>query len=248
MATHFKGPILYSAARKGLENLQVGVWTNQAVFLDDFTSIVLDATNDWTVVKDSGATVAISADVATGVLALTSAATTDNDGGSIQGNEIWQLPTTVGEKLYFESRFSIVSTAGSSVGQMDVWAGLCENFATAPENAFTASNRIGFQLDDGSSLTRLISEASDTETETELAAAKNLVDDTYVTLGFIATKGTTTDTVEYYHNRNLVGTHTTNIPTALMTTAMVEVTGDATGTKSMNVDYIMAAVDRGVTY
>ena len=248
MATHFKGPILYSSARKGLENLQVGVWTNQAVFLDDFTGIVLDATNDWTVVKDSSATVAITADAATGVLALTSAATTDNDGASIQGNEIFQLPTTAGEKLYFEARFSIASTAGSSVGQMDVWVGLTENFATHPENAFLATNRIGFQLDDGSSLTRLISESGGTETETELASTYNLVDDTYVTLGFIATKGTSTDTVQYYHNRKLVGTHTTNIPTALLTPAMVEITGDATGTKSMSVDYIMAAVDRGVTY
>ena len=249
MATHFKGPILYSAARKGLENLQVGVWTNQAVFVDDFTGILLDATNDWTVVKDSGATAAITADAATGVLALTSAATTDNDGASIQANEIWGLTDlSAGEKLYFESRFSIASSAGDSVGQMDVWVGLCENFATNPENAFTASNRIGFQLDDGSSLTRLISEASDTETETELDSTYNLTDDTYVTLGFVATKGTSGDIVQYYYNRKLVGTHSTNVPTALMTTAMVEVTGDATGTKSMSIDYIMAAVDRGVTY
>ena len=248
MATHFKGPILYSAARKGLENLQVGVWTNQAVFLDDFTGIVIDTTNDWTVVKDSGATVAITADAATGVVALTSAATTDDDGASIQGNEIFQLPTTAGEKLYFESRFSIASSAGDSVGQMDVWVGLTENFATHPENAFLATNRIGFQLDDGSSLTRLISESGGTETETELAAAYNLTDDTYVTLGFIATKGTSTDTVQFYYNRQLVGTHTTNVPTDLLTPAMVEVSGDGTGTKSMNVDYVMAAVDRGVTY
>ena len=248
MATHFKGPILYSAARKGLENLQVGVWPDQAVLYDDFTGILLDATNDWTVVKDSSATAAISADTATGVLALTSQATTDDDGASIQGNEIFQLPSTAGEKLFFESRFFASATAGSGVGQMDIWVGLCENFATAPENAFTASNRIGFQLDDGSSLTRLITEASDTETETELAAAYNLTDDTYVTVGFIATLGTTTDTVQFYYNRQLVGTHTTNIPTALMTPAAVEVSGDATGTKSLNVDYIMAAVDRGVTY
>lgn len=248
MATHFKGPILYSAARKGLENLQVGVWPDQAVFLDDFTGIALDATNDWTVVKDTSATVAILADTATGVVALTSQATTDNDGSSIQGNEIFQLPTTAGEKLFFEARFSVASTAGSSVGQMDAWIGLCENFVTAPENAFTASNRIGFQLDDGSSLTRLITEAADTETETELAAAYNLTDDTYVTVGFIGTKGTTTDTVQFYYNRKLVGTHTTNIPTSLMTPAAAEVSGDATGTKSMNVDYIMAAVDRGVSY
>ncbi len=248
MATHFKGPILYSAARKGLENLQVGVWPDQSVLYDDFTGILLDATNDWTVVKDTSATAALSADTATGVLALTSQATTDNDGASIQGNEIFQLPSTAGEKLFFEARFFASSTSGSGVGQMDIWIGLCENFATNPEAAFTASNRIGFQLDDGSSLTRLITEASDTETETELAAAYNLTDDTYVTVGFIGTKGTTTDTVQFYYNRQLVGTHTTNIPTSLMTPAAVEVSGDATGTKSMSVDYIMAAVDRGVTY
>ena len=248
MATHFKGPILYSTARKGLENLQVGVWPDQAVFLDDFTGILLDATNDWTVVKDTSATVAISADTATGVVALTSAATTDNDGASIQGNEIFQLPSTAGEKLFFEARFFASTTSGSGVGQMDIWVGLCENFATNPEAAFTASNRIGFQLDDGSSLTRLITEASDSETETELATTYNLTDDTYVTVGFIATKGTTTDTVQFYYNRSLVGTHTTNIPTSLMTPAAVEVSGDATGTKSMSVDYILAAVDRGVSY
>ena len=248
MATHFKGPILYSTARKGLENLQVGVWPDQAVFLDDFTGILFDATNDWTVVKDTSATVAISADTATGVVALTSAATTDNDGASIQGNEIFQLPSTAGEKLFFEARFFASTTSGSGVGQMDIWVGLCENFASAPENAFTASNRIGFQLDDGSSLTRLITEASDTETETELATTYNLTDDTYVTVGFIATKGTTTDTVQFYYNRNLVGTHSTNIPTSLMTPAVVEVSGDATGTKSMSLDYILTAVDRGVSY
>ena len=217
-------------------------------FYDDFTGIALDATNDWTVVKDSSATAAISADTATGVLALTSQATTDDDGASIQGNEIFQLPTTAGEKLFFESRFFASTTAGSGVGQMDIWVGLTENFATHPENAFLATNRIGFQLDDGSSLTRLISESGGTETETELAATYNLTDDTYVTLGFIATKGTSTDTVQFYYNRQLVGTHTTNVPTALLTPAAVEVSGDATGTKSMSVDYIMAAVDRGVTY
>ena len=112
MATHFKGPILYSSARKGLENLQVGVWPDQAVFLDDFTGIAIDTTNDWTVVKDSGATVAISADTATGVVALTSAATTDNDGASIQGNEIFQLPTTAEKNSFLKLVFLLLVPLG----------------------------------------------------------------------------------------------------------------------------------------
>ena len=89
MATHFKGPILYSAAQKGLENLNIGVWPDQCTKWDDF---VMELDTGWTVVKDAGADVSIAADVANGVLVITSAATTDDDGGSIQANEIFRLP------------------------------------------------------------------------------------------------------------------------------------------------------------
>ncbi len=52
MATHFKGPILYSAAQKGLENLNIGVWPDQCSKWDDFVD---ELDTGWTVVKDSGA-------------------------------------------------------------------------------------------------------------------------------------------------------------------------------------------------
>jgi len=54
--------------------------------------------------------------------------------------------------------------------------------------------------------------------------------------------------VDFYINRTKVGTHTTNVPTANMTQAAAEVSGNATGTKSMSIDYIMVAQDRGVSY
>ena len=76
----------------------------------------------------------------------------------------------------------------------------------------------------------------------------DLSDATDVTVSFVATKGTTTDKVKFYINRTLVGTHTTNVPTANMTQAAAEVSGNATGTKSMSIDYIMVAQDRGVSY
>ena len=78
-----------------------------------------------------------------------------------------------------------------------------------------------------------------------------MVDGTYVTLGFTATKGAAvngTDVVRFYRNKQLIGSHTTNIPTALMTPAAISVSGDATGTKSMGIDYISTASDRGVSY
>jgi|TARA_R100000049_G_C1950244_1_gene97514 hypothetical protein len=242
--THFSGPVLFSAARPTLENLNIGAWPDQTRFMDDFTGILLDATNDWTVVKDSGASAALQADALNGVVDLTSAATTDNDGSSIQGNEIWGLPSTAGQRLYFEARFQM-----SDVDQMDMFIGVCENFATNPEAIFTASNRIGFQIDDGDATPHLITESSDSETDTTLSGTTyDLSDATDVTVSFVATKGTTTDKVRFYINRTLVGTHTTNVPTANMTQAAAEVSGNATGTKSMSVDYIMVAQDRGVSY
>ena len=242
--THFSGPVTFSAARPTLQNLNIGTWPDQTRFMVDFTGILLDATNDWTVVKDSGATVALQADALNGVVDLTSAATTDNDGSSIQGNEIWGLPSTAGEKLYFEARFQI-----SDADQMDVFIGVCENFATNPEAIFTASNRIGFQIDDGDATPHLITESSDSETDTTLSGTTyDLSDATDVTVSFVATKGTSTDVVDFYINRTKVGTHTTNVPTANMTQAAAEVSGNATGTKSMSIDYIMVAQDRGVSY
>ena len=65
------------------------------VYMDDFTGVTLDNTNDWTVVKDSGASAAIAADVVGGAVTLSSTATTDNDGASIQGNEIFSVASEV---------------------------------------------------------------------------------------------------------------------------------------------------------
>jgi len=69
--THFSGPVLYSGANTnqyfaGMAEMPIGV--NLAVFslLDDFTSVAFDSTNDWTVVKDSGASVGIVADTVGG--------------------------------------------------------------------------------------------------------------------------------------------------------------------------------------
>ena len=74
------------------------------------------------------------------VIALTSTATTENDGASIQGkHEIFSLPTTAGDSIWFETRIKT-----SDADQMDVLVGLTETFATNPENALASSNIIGF--------------------------------------------------------------------------------------------------------
>jgi len=82
MAVHFTGPILYAgkdAPRKWFANLPIANTPDYVSTFDDYTGVALDSTNDWTVVKDSGASAAIAADVESGVLLLSSTATTDRD-------------------------------------------------------------------------------------------------------------------------------------------------------------------------
>ncbi len=237
MAVHFTGPILY----KGVNSVSTGGWNDNLTttvdpdfdsIFDDFAMIALDATNDWTVVKDAGAAVAIAADTAGGVLTITSANTTDNDGGSIQGNEIF-LPAA-GREIWFETRIK-----SSLVAQNDIFVGLTENFATDPEAVLTASNRIGLQVNDEDASVLCKTEKTDTETSTD--SGVDLVNDTYVTLGFHVIN---TDTVEFYVDRKLVATHAANIPTTELAPAIFSLSGSATGQRILSCDYVMVVATR----
>ena len=245
MATHFKGPVLFSNA-SAFENLKMSMWPDQFTYFDDFEQGALDATHNWTIVKDTGASAAIAADGTGGEVNLTSAATTDNDGASIQAKqESFALPTSAGKKLYFETRVKI-----SDATQTDFLVGFTETFATNPENALLSSNVIGFVKVDGSSIVKGTTESGDTQTLVEFAdtTKSTMQNDTYVTLGLVATKNDTVNKVEFYINRNKVGQSTTNIPTANMKVMAMSVSGDTTGTKVTTIDYIMAAQDRNVSY
>jgi hypothetical protein len=246
--THFKGPILFSAQRPALENLNTGMWPDQVYYMDDFYAGALDETHKWTIIKDAGATVAVLADTVNGEVELRSAAGVDNDGGSIQGkHEFLALPTTAGEKLYFETRLKTVGATST-----DIFVGLGEVFITNPENIFNTNNQIAFVLTEGTGgvITGRTKSGGTTTTVTLSPTADvTLADDTFITLGFVATKGTTTDKVEFFVNRKKVGTSTTNIPTANMKPQAASISGilggDAMNTK---LDYIMAAKDRDVSY
>lgn len=228
--TRFTGAILF--AGKPFRDMPQGNHPDYIQLWDDFDKVAVDATNDWTVVKDTGAAVAITADTAGGRLGMTSAATTDNDGSSIQGNEIF-LPAA-NKKIWFETLLQ-----SSDADQMDVVAGLTVNFATNPEAALTAADRICFQIDDGNASILCKTESGGTETSTD--SGIDAADTTDVRLG-IRVVGT--GLVEFYINRSLVASHTTNIPTTELTPALMQLSGNATGTKSMSVDYVMVVAER----
>ena len=224
MAVHFTGPVLFAGKdgqRKWFENLPVDKNPDYLVYMDDFTGVSLDDTDDWTVIKDSSASADIAADVVNGAITLSSQATTDNDGASIQGNEIFALSTT--RDVWFETKLTPTDAEGNAI---EICVGLTVNFATNPEAMLTAADRIVFQVDDGDSNIDCVTEK----------------DGTAVTLGFHV-KGT--GSVEFFVNRNLVATHTTNLPdNENLAIGAMELSGSATGTKSMNVDYLFAAQNR----
>jgi|TARA_A100001518_G_C1203417_1_gene46588 hypothetical protein len=238
MAVHFTGPILFAGKdgnRKWFENLPVDKNPDYLCYIDDFTGVTLDTTNDWTLIKDSSATAAIGADLVNGTVVLTSQATTDNDGASLQGNEIFAVSSS--RDIWFETKLFITDAEGDA---MDVCVGLTVNFATNPEAMLTAADRIVFQVDDGDSNIDCVTEKDGTATTTD--SGVDIVSGTNVTLGFHV-KGT--GSVEFFVNRNLVATHTTNIPDdENLAIGVMELSGSATGTKSMTVDYLFAAQDR----
>jgi hypothetical protein len=233
MATHHNTPVLYSGFASGFKDLRempISINPDYYCIEDDF---VYELDTGWVVVKDSGATVAIVADTIGGELAITSTATTDNDGGSVQGNEIFAVAT--GKDMFFQTRIK-----NSDVDQSDICVGFTLNFATNPENMLTATDRIVFQVDDGDASILCKTEKDGTETSTD--SGIDMVDDTYVKLG-ISCSGT--GTVEFFVNDKLVATHSTNIPDdENLAIAAMSLSGSASGTRVTTIDYLMGARTR----
>ena len=95
-----KGQYYFHQQERCLENLNIAMWNDQFIQFDDYYQV--HTTLRWTIVKDSGASAAIVADATGGEIALTSSATTENDGASIQGKqEIFSLPSTAGDASWY---------------------------------------------------------------------------------------------------------------------------------------------------
>ena len=233
MATHHNTPVLYSgyaAGYKDLREMPMSINPDYFCIEDDF---VYELDTGWTTVKDSGATVAIVADTVGGELGITSASTTDNDGGSVQGNEIFAVAAN--KNMFFQTRIK-----NNDVDQTDICVGFTVNFATNPENMLTATDRIVFQVDDGDASILCKTEKDGTETSTD--SGIDMVDDTYIKLG-IACSGT--GKVEFFINDRLVATHSTNIPDdENLAIAAMSLSGSASGTRVTTIDYLMGARTR----
>lgn len=239
MSVHFTGPILNVEKNKGdrewFSKLPIGMEPDYIQYYNDFLSDKdYDTTNKWAEVKDSGAAVAIVDDALNGEIALTSTATTDDDGASIQTTEEnWKLESA--KKLWFETKIKI-----ADVDQVDAFVGLITNFATNPEAALTTADRVGFQINDGDEDIVCKSEKDGTEEST--SSGKDMVNATYVKLGFYWDG---VDTVKFFVDRSLVASHSATYPDdENLAIGFSQISGVATGTQSMTVDYVWVVKQR----
>lgn len=237
MSQTITGPIFDSGALNNFRDLfrlmPLTLDPDYIVLFDDFQYVGNDQTNEWTVVKDAGAAVAIEADTLGGILLLSSAATTDDDGASIQGNEIFKAQA--GKRIWFEARVKV-----SDADQCDLCLGLTVNFAANPEAMLTAADRIVFQVDDGNASILCKTEKNGTETSSD--SEEDLADDTFVKLGILVTG---VEKVEFFVNRVLKVTHTTNIvDDENLTVGFFGLSGNNTGTHTRAVDYIFCVAER----
>lgn len=206
---------------------------NWSSVYDDFQGKAANLTDTWTSTKDASASVALSS-AENGTLVISSAATTDNDGGAIQMIASFLVKT--GKKLFFEARVKV-----SSAADCDMFVGLSEALATNPEDIIAAGcARVGFEINDGAA-TILTSIDNDTAT-TLVSSGKSASDATFVRLGFRTDGGS----IRFYVDRTLVATR--DIPSAIaaipLSPSFFGLSGSASGTHTRTIDYIMAMQER----
>jgi len=232
--TSFSGPLHYATSPGKPYLLGAPLTFNPDYFSvhHDFADGMAMATS-FTVIKDTGAAVAVSPGQG---LLITSAATTDDDGGSFQTITLPFQPTA-NKRINFWARAKL-----SDATQSEMMIGLTEAFVTNPEAMLTAAEHIAFTKADGTTAVVAVNEADGTQTASTTTTAKVMADDTFMDFGFVV-NGTTS--IDYWINGTWVANHTANINSdEAMALGFYHISGVATGTKTATVAYIGAAQER----
>ena len=244
--TRFSGPVMYSGHGSDssylgswFQNLPIQINPDYIFKYDDFTGVDIDDTDDWTKQVLNSGTLTLLADHVGGWAKSTGDGSTDNSGGSLQGNEIFMAEAS--KNIYFETRVAV-----ADADDMDMFVGLAENGTFATGVPFTANNQIGFLLVEGAADIYFNCDSGGTETKTDTgidfadgAESSSNITNTR-TLGFIV-KGT--GQVEAYVDRQKVTTTTANIPTSALTPWFCAMSGTTTADSAW-CDYIFVAAQR----
>lgn len=203
--------------------------TGWHVFFDDFDRFVA---GDWTITTTeagAGSASEVLADEDGGVLLLTNAAG-DNDRDFLQKDGESFL-FEAGKKLIFKARFKV-----SDATESDFVMGL-QITDTTP---LAVTDGVFFQKDDGD--TNLDFHVEKDNTQSSLAGAATVADDTYIETAFFYDG---VDGVAVWINGAQVGTVAiTNLPDDEALTVSFGIQNGAAAVKSMSIDYIFVAKQR----
>lgn len=237
MATSFKGPILNKEANSG--NRQW--YAKQPMNMDDpdyfkyFNDFIAEqdyAAADWVITTTEAGTgnasEAIAADEKGGALLITND-DADNDSDSLQlTQETFSL--TSDKRCWYETRIKT-----SDATQTDIFMGL--NITdTSP---LDTTDRVGFQKNDGD--TNILAKTEKDSTETSTDTGSDMADATYVQLGFYWDGK---NKVEFYVDRDLKATHTTNIPDDENLAVTIHIVNGEAAAKTLTIDYIRVIQER----
>jgi hypothetical protein len=180
-----------------------------------------------------------------GAAQLAAAATTDDSGVEMQDDAGW-IALELGKRVMFEARVKLVESTSTDVEvQSDMFVGISALDASIIASAPT--DGIYFRKDDGDALLDCVIRSGSADLTVSLGAA-SLSSATWYRLGIdvqmdpsTANKGTVTF---YVDGSAKVSLTVTGLPTVLMGRHACFQSGNALGTKSLQVDYIAAKQQR----
>jgi len=244
--THFTNAVMFAGLnnnKKWFKDLPVDNNPNYVCYKDDFIYNTLPSSEWSTAIADGGAAAGISNEVG-GAVTLTSANTTDNNGLALvkTANTFQAVAetrdgtgaiTNPGTIIWYEARIQ-----NNDANATDYGTGLCETFTGS--SGWRSANRISIESNNGEQFYRFVTKnAAGTNQVTH--TAYTITDSSYDTVGFRVDRA---GVVEFFVNRELAATVTSNINTDDMQMFAASVSASAAGQRVTKLDYITCTQNR----
>ena len=244
--THFRNPVMFAGLAKNtkwFKDLPVDNNPNFTCYKDDFIYNTLPGSQWSTSIADGGASAGISNEV-NGAVTLTSANTTDNNGlALVKTQNTFQAVaetrdstgaiTNPGTVIWYEARIK-----NNDANATDYGTGLVETFTGS--SGWRSANRISIESNNGEQFYRFVTKNASGTNQVQYTAY-TITDDGYDTVGFRCDRA---GKVEFFVNRVLAATVTSNINTDDMQMFAASVTASASGQRVTSLDYITCTANR----
>ena len=247
--THFRNPVMFAGLSnntKWFKDLPVDNNPNFVCYKDDFIYNTLPSAEWSTSIADGGAAAGISNEVG-GAVTLTSANTTDNNGIALvktqnsfqavaETKDSTGAVTNPGTVIWYEARIQ-----NNDANATDYGTGLVETFTGT--SGWRSANRISIESNNGEQFYRFVTKNASGTNQVQYTAY-TITDSAYDTVGFRVDKA---GKVEFFVNRVLAATVTSNINTDDMQMFAASVSASASGQRVTKLDYISCTQNRNAS-